>query len=63
MGMIGSPLDRETAAALAKVLEAAGWTVWWERNIPAGRTWRSVFVNAINEARRVFKTSICAIVL
>jgi TIR domain len=45
--------DRETAAALAKVLEAAGWTVWWERNIPAGRTCRSVFADAINEARHV----------
>jgi hypothetical protein len=45
--------DRETAAALAKVLEGAGWTVWWERNIPADQTWRSVFVDAINEAHHV----------
>jgi TIR domain len=46
--------DRETAAALAKVLEAAGWTVWWDRaDIPAGQTWRSVLADAINEARHV----------
>jgi len=45
--------DRETAVALARALEAAGWTVWWERKIPAGRTWSSVSADAINEARHV----------
>ena len=43
--------DRETAAALARALEAAGWTVWWDRKIPAGRTWRYVLDNALNDAR------------
>ena len=45
--------DRETAAALARALEAAGWTVWWERKIPAGQTWNSVLTDAIHEARHV----------
>ena len=43
--------DRETAAALARALEAAGWSVWWERKIPAGRTWRSVLDEALNDSR------------
>ncbi|MGH7855431.1 MAG: toll/interleukin-1 receptor domain-containing protein [Candidatus Binatia bacterium] len=43
--------DREMAAALARALEAAGWTVWWERRIPASRTWRSVLDEALNDSR------------
>jgi hypothetical protein len=34
--------DRETARKLAAVLEATGWSVWWDRRIPAGKTWRGV---------------------
>ena len=34
--------DRESAAQLARTLETAGWRVWWDRRIPAGRTWRAV---------------------
>lgn len=43
--------DRETAAKLARVLESAGWTVWWDRRIPAGRTWRAVLAEALKEMR------------
>ncbi len=45
--------DRETAAALARALEAAGWRVWWERRIPAHQTWRSVLDEALDGARCV----------
>jgi hypothetical protein len=43
--------DRETARAVAGLLESAGWTVWWDRRIPAGRTWRSVIEEALREMR------------
>jgi hypothetical protein len=34
--------DRDTVRRLAQTLEAVGWTVWWDRRIPAGQTWREV---------------------
>lgn len=32
--------DREVAGKIAGLLESAGWSVWWDRKIPAGVTWR-----------------------
>ena len=43
--------DRETAARLAGFLESVGWSVWWDRRIPAGRTWRSVLQAALKDMR------------
>lgn len=43
--------DRETARSVAAVLEAVGWTVWWDRRIPAGETWRSVLDHALENMR------------
>src|SRR4030095_1432199 len=43
--------DREIAARLAGLLESAGWSVWWDRRIPAGRTWRSVLQEALKDMR------------
>ena len=43
--------DRETAARLAAHLESVGWRVWWDRRIPAGRTWRAVLADALSEMR------------
>ena len=43
--------DRERAGQLAALLEAAGWNVWWDRRIPAGRTWRTVLEEALDDAR------------
>jgi hypothetical protein len=34
--------DRDTVRRLADTLQAVGWTVWWDRRIPAGQTWRDV---------------------
>ncbi len=34
--------DRDTVSRLAQTLQAVGWTVWWDRRIPAGQTWRNV---------------------
>ena len=43
--------DRDTARRIAGVLSAAGWTVWWDRRIPAGETWRSVLEDALEHMR------------
>ena len=43
--------DRETAEHIAQVLETAGFSVWWDRRIPAGRTWRSVLEEALQGMR------------
>lgn len=43
--------DREQARRLAALLEAVGWSVWWDRRIPAGETWRSVLEKALENMR------------
>jgi hypothetical protein len=43
--------DRETARTVAGLLESAGCTVWWDRRIPAGRTWRSMIEEALRDMR------------
>ena len=43
--------DREVARKLAAALEQTGWTVWWDRKIPAGKTWREVIENALETMR------------
>jgi TIR domain/Bacterial Ig-like domain (group 2) len=43
--------DRESARAVAGLLESAGCTVWWDRRIPAGRTWRSMIEEALRDMR------------
>src|SRR5215471_8549609 len=43
--------DREVARRIAALLGNAGWVVWWDRRIPAGRTWRSVLEEALREMR------------
>ena len=43
--------DRETAGQLARALESAGLSVWWDRRIPAGRTWRAVLEEALQSMR------------
>ena len=43
--------DRDRAAQLAAFLESAGWSVWWDRRIPAGRTWRAVLEEAVMDMR------------
>ena len=45
--------DRPRAKALAEVLERRGWSVWWDRKIPLGRSFDEVIEEAITTARCV----------
>ncbi len=46
-----SSQDRETAAMLVEVLKAQGWSVWWDRDIPAGSSWDDSIARGMNDAR------------
>jgi hypothetical protein len=41
--------DRDVVRHLAERLEATGWSVWWDRRIPAGLTWRSVLERELQQ--------------
>ena len=43
--------DRDVAHRVAAMLGSVGWTVWWDRRIPAGETWRSVLEDALESMR------------
>jgi len=45
--------DREKAEELARILIAKGWSVFWDRNIPAGRKFRDVIESELTESRCV----------
>ena len=39
--------DEPRAAELAAALETKGWTVWWDRHIPPGRTFDEVIEQVV----------------
>ena len=43
--------DLERIRPLAEALEGRGWSVFWDRTIPAGGTWREVVGKALHESR------------
>jgi hypothetical protein len=43
--------DRDRARAVAQALEARGWSVWWDREIPLGRSYDEVIETALAHAR------------
>jgi hypothetical protein len=45
--------DRERAKAIADVLVAEGWSVWWDRVIPPGKQFDEVIEEALDGARCV----------
>jgi formylglycine-generating enzyme required for sulfatase activity len=45
--------DRPRAEAIAQALEGHGWSVWWDWNIPAGKTFRHVIQQQLDKARCV----------
>jgi len=45
--------DREHARVLAQQLERLGWSVWWDRDIQAGKTFAGVIESEIDRARCV----------
>ena len=45
--------DRERAATLARSLEAAGWSVWWDRKIVAGHSFDEAIERELETARSV----------
>jgi MoxR-like ATPase len=45
--------DREAAGLLAHALEAEGWTVWWDKVIPAGKVFHKVIQQELDAARCV----------
>ncbi|MGH9666864.1 MAG: toll/interleukin-1 receptor domain-containing protein, partial [Bryobacteraceae bacterium] len=45
--------DRERARTLATALQAAGWSVWWDRNIQVGQAFDQVIEHALDSAKCV----------
>jgi WD40 repeat protein len=45
--------DRETAQRLAAALEARGWSVWWDREIPVGHSFDQVIEQQLDAAKSV----------
>lgn len=43
--------DREAVRRLSLALQSVGWSVWWDRRIPAGQTWRSVLSRELQGMR------------
>jgi TIR domain/Sel1 repeat len=45
--------DRLRAKAIAEALEVHGWSVWWDRKVPVGRSFHDVIEKAISESKCV----------
>jgi hypothetical protein len=45
--------DRSRIEPIAKALEEQGWSVWWDRKIPPGKTFSQVIEEAIDVAKCV----------
>ena len=45
--------DKATAKSLAELLKQRGWSVWWDRVIPIGKTFDHVIEEALDSAKCV----------
>ena len=45
--------DRDKAKALAELFQHQDWSVWWDRNIPPGRSFDEVIEEALGAAKCV----------
>jgi len=45
--------DRDRVALLARELSDHGWSVWWDRKIPPGKTFDEVIEEALDESKAV----------
>ncbi|MDF0674860.1 MAG: toll/interleukin-1 receptor domain-containing protein [Nitrospira sp.] len=45
--------DRERVKSMAHALERKGWSVWWDRRIPTGRSFDEVIEEALDAAKAV----------
>ncbi len=45
--------DRPWVKLLAECLEEQGWSVWWDRNIAAGKRFEKVITDALSQAKCV----------
>jgi hypothetical protein len=45
--------DRDKIERIVRELQADGFDIWWDREIPAGKTYRQVIQDAISEAKVV----------
>ena len=43
--------DRDRAKLLAAAIEEHGWSVWWDRKIPIGKSWYQVIEEQVDAAR------------
>jgi ubiquinone/menaquinone biosynthesis C-methylase UbiE len=43
--------DREVARKISQLFENEGWSVWWDRKIPIGKTWHSMLEEALRNMR------------
>ena len=43
--------DRERAKVLAEALASTGWSVFWDREIPGGMTWRQFIREKLDNTR------------
>lgn len=46
-------LDRDRVRPLVNALQKTGWSVFWDRNIPTGKTWRHVIGDELSGARSI----------
>jgi hypothetical protein len=48
-----SKADEDSARRLTEAFQAQGYSVWWDKKIPHGKTWRQVIGQALEDAKCV----------